>query len=69
VQVQAAPSLDLDPYVHTLQQVGSGIQQGAQAAGNAVGLTPARLQSAGAQLQVSITGTQQRVSICVISLN
>lgn len=53
--MQAQPSLDLDPYVKSLQEVGSGFQEAGQAAGNAIGLTPARLQAAGAQLQ---EGTQ-----------
>ena len=53
--MQAAPSLDLDPYIKSLQQVGSGIQEAGQAAGSAVGLTPARVHAAGAQLQ---EGTQ-----------
>ena len=53
--MQAQPSLDLDPYIKSLQQVGSGFQEAGQAAGNAVGLTPARLHAVGAQLQ---EGTQ-----------
>ncbi len=53
--MQAQPSLDLDPYLKSLQEVGSGFQEAGQAAGNAVGLTPARLHAAGAQLQ---EGTQ-----------
>lgn len=47
--------MDLNPAVKALQQVGSGLQAAGQAAGQAVGLTPAKLQAAGAQLQV---GTQ-----------
>ena len=53
--MQAQPSLNLDPYIKSLQDVGSGFQEAGQAAGNAVGLTPARLHAAGAQLQ---EGTQ-----------
>lgn len=53
--LQAQQSVDLTPAVEDLQQLGSELgtegQEAGQAAGNAVGLTPARLASAGAQLQ------------------
>ena len=55
MQEQQQPSLDLDPYIHSLQEVGAQVGAAGQAAGNAVGLTPGRLHAAGAQLQ---EGTQ-----------